>query len=185
MDEGDWAFQFEGGYSRGDDDTLSFTERPPAQTPTLTSRGFNENVKVGLLMYQVALRALSYQALAPLGALALGANGSVYNSKYLLPSFRFTVINGLELHAQFLIAWADKLDPLIYGTGNLKSKCGFTSECFMGWEADLAIRARMGTKDIVWIDLETGLMQPQQAFLNAGFNDAFLWTVQLRAAMIF
>jgi hypothetical protein len=185
MDEGDWAFQFEGGYSRGDDDTLSFTERPPTQIPTLTSRGFNENVKVGLLMYQVALRALSYQALAPLGALALGANGSVYNSKYLLPSFRFTIINGLELHTQFLIAWADKLDPLIYGTGNQNDKCGFSAECFMGWEADLAIRAKMGTKDIIWIDLETGLMQPKQAFLNAGFNDAYLWTVQLRAAMIF
>ena len=30
----------------------------------------------------------------------------------------------------------------------------------MGWEADLAIRARIGAKDIVWIDLETGMMQP-------------------------
>ena len=66
----------------------------------------------------------------------------------------------------------------------------------MGWEADLALRARMGAKDIIWIDLETGLMQPKQAFTNAanpaggtfggGFNsNAYLWTVQVRAAMIF
>jgi len=179
MDEGNWATQLEGGWSRGDADTLSFTESPAV----LTTRGFNENVKVGLLMYQVALRALSYNALAPLGANALGANGSVYNSKYLMPSFRFTVVPGLELHTQFLVGWVDKLDPLIYQASN--DKCGFTAECFMGWEADLAIRAKMGAKDIVWIDLETGMMQPKQAFTNAGFNDAWLWTVQLRAAMIF
>lgn len=55
----------------------------------------------------------------------------------------------------------------------------------MGWEADLALRTRMGAKDIIWVDLETGIMQPKQAFTNAGFNDAYLWTVQLRAAMIF
>jgi hypothetical protein len=179
MDEGNWAAQLEGGWARGDADTLSFTEQPA----NLTTRGFNENVKVGLLMYQVALKALGYSALAPVGATALGPNGSVYNSTYFMPSYRFTVVSGLELHAQFLVAWVDKLDPLIYQASN--TACGFSSECFMGWEADLALRAKMGAKDIVWIDLETGLMQPKQAFINAGFNDAFLWTVQLRAAMIF
>jgi hypothetical protein len=102
-----------------------------------------------------------------------------------MPSFRFTVVPGLEVHTQVLIAWAHKLDPLIYGFGNKNSDCGFSSECFMGWEADLAIRAKMGAKDIVWIDLEAGMMQPYQAFTNAGFNDAWLWTAQLRAAMIF
>ena len=179
MDEGNWATQLEGGWARGDADTLSFTESPA----NLTTRGFNENVKVGLLMYQVALKALSYNALTPLGANALGANGSVYNSKYLMPSFRFTVVPGLEVHTQFLVGWVDKLDPLIYQASN--SACGFSAECFMGWEADLALRAKMGAKDIIWVDLETGMMQPKQAFTNAGFNDAWLWTVQLRAAMIF
>ncbi len=91
----------------------------------LTTRGFNENIKVGLLMYQVGLKALTYQALAPLGAADLGANGSVWNSKYFMPSYRFTIVNGLELHGQFLIAWADKLDPLIYGPGNTNDGCGF------------------------------------------------------------
>ncbi len=179
MDEGNWAAQLEGGWSRGDADALSFTE-PRAN---LTARGFNENIKVGLLMYQVALKSLSYSALAPLGAVELGANGSVYNSKYLMPSFRFMIVNGLELHTQFLVGWADKLDSLIYKNSN--DKCGFTAECWMGWEADLAIRAKMGAKDVVWIDLETGMMQPGQAFKNAGINDAWLWTAQLRAAMIF
>jgi hypothetical protein len=181
MDEGNWATQLEGGFASGDSDILSRAE----SSPKLTTRGFNENIKVGLLMYQVALKALSYSALAPAGANALGANGSVYNSKYLMPSFRFTIVPGLELHTQFLVGWADKLDSLMYGIGNTNDKCGFSAECFMGWEADLAIRAKMGSKDIVWIDLETGMMQPKQAFTNAGFNDAWLWTVQLRAAMIF
>jgi hypothetical protein len=181
MDEGNWATQLEGGFASGDSDILSRAEA----SPKLTTRGFNENIKVGLLMYQVALKALSYSALAPAGANALGANGSVYNSKYFMPSFRFTIVPGLELHTQFLVGWASKLDALMYGIGNTNDKCGFSAECFMGWEADLAIRAKMGSKDIVWIDLETGMMQPKQAFTNAGFNDAWLWTVQLRAAMIF
>ena len=187
MNEGSWAFQAEGGWSSGDDNILSgaapgtATEAPP----TLKTRGFNENVKVGLLMYQVALRALTFQGLNPYGAAELGANGSVWNSKYLMPSFRFTIVNGLELHTQFLVAWASGLDPVVFGIGNQNAKCVFDAECFMGWEADLAVRARMGAKDIVWIDLETGLMQPKQAFTNAGFNDAYLWTAQIRAAMIF
>ena len=126
---------------------------------------------------------MTWQTLAPINAIELGANGSVWNSKYIMPSFRFTVVPGLELHTQFLVAWADKLDPKIYVSEN--SKCAFDANCFMGWEADLALRARMGAKDIIWVDLETGLMQPKQVFTNAGFNDAFLWTVQLRAAMIF
>ena len=179
MDEGNWAFNMEGGFSSGDSDLLSFTESPPV----LKARGFNENVKVGLLMYQVALKALTYQALTPLGAAELGANGSVWNSKYLMPSYRFTVVPGLEIHAQVLVGWAAKLDSLVYGTKN--ESCGFSKDCFYGWEADLALRARMGSKDIVWIDLESGIMQPGNAFTNAGFNDAWMWTVQARAAMIF
>ena len=184
MDEGSWAFQAEGGFSSGDDNLLSGALGPPVENPPiLRTRGFNENVKVGLLMYQVALKALTWQTLAPINAIEIGANGSVWNSKYLMPSFRFTVVPGLEIHTQFLVAWADKLDPKIYVSEN--SKCAFDANCFMGWEADLALRARMGAKDIIWVDLETGLMQPKQVFTNAGFNDAFLWTVQLRAAMIF
>ena len=102
-----------------------------------------------------------------------------------MPSARFTIVPGLEVHAQVLIGWASKLDQLVYGIGNTNDACGFSSECFYGWEADLAFRAKMGAKDIIWVDLETGMMQPGKAFTNAGFNDAWLWTVQLRAAMIF
>jgi hypothetical protein len=186
LNEGSWAAQLEGGWSSGDDNILSgaFPGTPTETPPTLKTRGFNENIKVGLLMYQVALKALTFQSLSPLGAVELGANGSVWNSKYLMPSFRFTVVPGLEVHTQFLVGWASALDPIVY-RGNGTDKCGFVSECFMGWEADLAIRAKMGAKDIIWVDLETGMMQPKQAFTNAGFNDAWLWTAQLRAAMIF
>ena len=186
LDEGNWAAQLEGGWASGDDNILSgaFPGTPSEQPATLKTRGFNENVKVGLLMYQVALKALTFQSLTPLGAVELGANGSVWNSKYLMPSFRFTIVPGLEVHTQFLVGWASALDPIVY-KGNGTDKCGFVSECFMGWEADLAIRAKVGAKDIIWVDLETGMMQPKQAFTNAGFNDAWLWTAQLRAAMIF
>ncbi len=177
--QGKWGAYLEGGWSSGDSDVLSLNEADPK----LTTRAFNTNIKVGLLMYQVALKALTFQSLSGLGAQELGANGSVWNSVYFLPVGRFTIVPGLEVHAQVLVAWASKLDPLIYVNKN--DGCGFSKECFYGWEADLAIRAKMGAKDVVWVDLETGMMQPGDAFTNAGFNDAWLWTVQLRAAMIF
>jgi hypothetical protein len=183
--QGKWGTYLEGGWSSGDDDLLSITEgtTPGSKTPTLSSRAFNTNIKVGLLMYQVALKALTWNALVPLGAGDLGANGSVWNSVYFLPVGRFTIVPGLELHGQVLFAWASRMDPLIYLNKN--TGCHFASQCFYGWEADLALRARMGAKDIVWVDLEGGVMQPGNAFTNAGFNDALLWTTQIRAAMIF
>ncbi|MEM8607078.1 MAG: hypothetical protein AAGF92_08235 [Myxococcota bacterium] len=184
--EGNWSVQLEGGFSSGDDDLLSFTERGEGQTPTLRARGFNQNIKVGLLMYQVALKALTFDRLFTLGpALELGANGSVWNSKYLMPSYRVTIVNGLEFHTQFLVGWAAALDPLIYRNAEPVSNCGFKGECFMGWELDGAIRARMGADDIVWIDIEAGVFQPGGAFTNAGFRDIVQWTVQMRAAMVF
>jgi hypothetical protein len=163
---------------------LSFGETLNGGTAKLTTRGFNTNVKVGLLMYQVALRALTWNALTPLGAGELGANGSVWNSVYLLPVGRVTIVPGLEFHAQFLVAWASALDPLVYG-GVKKEACRLSSDCFYGWEVDVALRAKVGAKDIVWVDLEGGVMQPGKAFTQSGFNDALLWTTQLRAAMIF
>jgi len=177
---GKWGTYLEGGWSSGDDDLLSIFE----DNPKLKTRGFNQNIKVGLLMYQVALRSLTWNALSAASAEVLGSNGSVWNSVYLLPVGRVTILPGLEFHAQFLVAWASALDPLIYGA-NKVANCRFNSECFYGWEADIAIRAKVGARDIIWVDLEAGLMQPGQAFTTAGFNDAFLWTTQLRAAMIF
>jgi hypothetical protein len=173
-DPGQWDFRVEGGFASGDTDILFNDD--------LTTRGFNTNVKVGLLMYQVALYSLGWNQLAPLNAQELGPNGSVWNSKYLYPQFRFEIISGLEAHATFLVGWAHKLDQIVYGA--VQDSCGFKNECFLGWELNGALRARIG-QDIVWTDLELGVMQPGQALKNAGLNDRFLWTVQLRAAMVF
>lgn len=184
MREGKWAWQLEGGFSSGDADILSFAEANNPNGRRLRVRGFNENIQVGLLMYRVALRSLTFAQLSPLGAaVELGANGSVWNSKYFMPSGRVTIVPGLEFHTQFLIGWAHRLDPLVYQ--NSVNSCSFSRECFYGWELDGAFRARMGARDIIWIDLEAGVMQPGQAFTNAGFQDPFLWTTQVRAAMIF
>jgi hypothetical protein len=180
-DPGQWDFRFEGGFASGDTDTLSFQERQ-TDDADLTTRAFNTNVKVGLLMYQVALYTLTWNALSVPAAQELGANGSVWNSKYLYPQFRFEIISGLEAHGTFLVGWAHKLDPFIYLAE--EDKCGFKAACFLGWEADVALRARIG-QDIVWTDLEVGVMQPGDALTNAGMNDRFLWTVQLRAAMVY
>jgi len=176
-DPGQWDFRVEGGFASGDENIL-FNDK-------LTTRGFNTNVKVGLLLYQVALYSVTWNRLAaPLNAQELGANGSVYNSKYLYPQFRFTIVPGLEGHGTFLVGWAHKLDPFIYGGTAPQANCGFKNQCFLGWEADFALRARIG-QDIVWTDLEVGVMQPGEALTTAGMNGRFLWTVQLRAAMVF
>jgi len=173
-DPGQWDFRVEGGFASGDDNLLFNSD--------LTTRGFNTNVKVGLLMYQVALYSLTWNRLATFSAQELGGNGSVFNSKYLYPQFRFEIISGLEAHATFLVGWAHKLDSLLYSVS--ESNCGFKAACFLGWEADVALRARIG-QDIVWTDLEVGVMQPGDALTNAGMSDRFLWTVQLRAAMVY
>ncbi len=184
---GKWGSYLEGGWSSGDSDLLSIQENNTDNGPKLTARGFNQNIKVGLLMYQVALRALTWNALftRSAGAEVLGANGSVWNSVYLMPVGRVTIVPGLEFHAQVLVAWASALDPLVYGQVDRRDNCKLASDCFYGVEGDIALRAKIGARDIVWVDLEAGIMKPGQAFTNAGFNDALLWTTQLRAAMIF
>ncbi len=171
---GKWATRLEGGFASGDSSLIN---------NKLTTRGFNTNIKVGLLMYQVALDTLGFNTLNPLGATELGPNGSVWNSKYLYPQGRFTIVPGLEAHATFLVGYAHKLDSFVYGT--IEDNCGLKGKCFMGWEADFALRAKIGADDIVWFDLEGGVMQPGGAFKNAGLPDDFLWTIQMRTAMVF
>jgi hypothetical protein len=75
------------------------------------------------------------------------------------------------------------LAQIIYG-GRTDDSCGFTAGCFYGWELDAALRARMG-RDIIWMDLETGVLGPGKAFTESGMNDRYSWTVQLRAAMVY
>ncbi|MGB5192735.1 MAG: hypothetical protein WBN70_07120, partial [Polyangiales bacterium] len=165
---GKWGTYVEGGWASGDSDILSINEKTTG-TPKLTTRGFNTNIKVGLLMYQVALKALGFNALFPVGAEALGPNGSVWNSVYMMPVGRLTIVPGLEVHGQVLVAWASALDPLVYG-GQKVEACRLQKDCFMGVEADIALRARIGAKDIIWIDWESGIMKPGQAFTNSGIN---------------
>ena len=176
LEPGKWAFRFEGGFASGDTNLRG--------DPTLKTRGFNTNVKVGLLMYQVALKALGYDRLSRFNATELGPNGSVWNSKYLYPQYRIMIVPGLEAHATFLVGWASKLDPIVFNVPGGNDSCGLSKDCFLGWEADFALRARIG-QDIVWVDLEGGVMQPGKAFTNAGVADSFLWTIQMRAAMVF
>ena len=178
-DEGVWEARFESGFSSGDAELTGNAK--------LTSRAFNQNIKVGILMYQVALRSVSYRKLTPLNAQALGANGSVWNSKYFYPSFRYFVLPGIfELHGAFLVGWAHKKDSNVFGRAfGASSKCGLKSSCFLGWEANLALRTKMGVNDVMHIDIEGGLMGVGDGLKSAGVTQDFLWTVQMRSAMVF
>jgi hypothetical protein len=168
---GEWKGYLEAGFSSGDNDLLS---------DTLRVRAFHENYRVGLLLYQVAYRTQGANLLVPLGADALGPNGSVWNSIYFWPNFRFNLTDGLELHGAFLAAWAHRRDVLVFGERD--DSCGMGLDCFMGWEADLAIRTKWGPGQIMWWDLEAGVMQAGNAF--GALPRRWLWTIQTRIAML-
>jgi hypothetical protein len=180
-DEGKWQTELELGFSSGDADLIG--------DDTLKLRPLNEDYRVGLLLYRVALAARSSngfgETLRP-----LRSDGGVWNSKYIWPQFRYTVLPGIETHFAFLAAWADELTPGAYvntrplDAGN---SCTFEGECFLGWEADFALRVKWGDNDVMRWDTEVGVMQAGDALKSQmqGLAKDWLWTAQTRIGMVF
>ncbi len=184
-----WAATLEGGFSSGDDQYFddAFTVRP-----------LHPDYHVGLVLYQVALASQTAIALENLteDPRALWSRGGVWNSWYLWPQARYTLIPGVELHGAFLLAWADQLTPAIYENDDQNippdASCGlFEGRCFIGWEADVALRLKWGENDLMWWDTEFGFMGVGDALrANAegqapGFTEDTLWSLQTRVAMKF
>ncbi|MFW6085900.1 MAG: hypothetical protein ACODAG_01750 [Myxococcota bacterium] len=180
----EYKFFLEAGFDSGDE-TL-------ATNPELKTRPFHENVKVGLLMYQVAMLSVSNRQLLPQFN-ALGANGSAWNTKYFWPQGRYSIMDGVEVHGGFLVGWAHKLNQVFSQPDG--SACGFGGDCFLGWEVDAALRLRWGDNDLMWLDIESAIMKPGDALTRdgdtqnaGGLSDDWgdmLWTVQMRVAMMF
>ncbi|MBK8169901.1 MAG: hypothetical protein IPK60_06115 [Sandaracinaceae bacterium] len=181
-----WIGTLEAGYARGDHNIFSSTT-----DYRLDQRVLNPDYHVGLIMYQVALAGRTANAYAAqLGGLQ--SRGGVWNSKYFFPQFRYTVVPGLDLHGAFLLAWADQLNEAFPSTvaareaaGSTRMSCKvFEGDCFLGWEADLAVKVSWGENDVMRWSTEFGMMNAGGA-LALELQQSFIWTLQSRIAMVF
>jgi hypothetical protein len=181
-----WIGTLEAGYARGDRNIFSSTT-----DYRLDQRVLNPDYHVGLIMYQVALAGRTANAYAAqLGGLQ--SRGGVWNSKYFFPQFRYTVVPGLDLHGAFLLAWADQLNEAFPSTvaareaaGSTRMSCKvFEGDCFLGWEADLAVKVSWGENDVMRWSTEFGMMNAGGA-LALELQQSFIWTLQSRIAMVF
>jgi hypothetical protein len=180
-----WKAWLEVGYSSGDQQYFAddnFSVRP-----------FHPDYRVGLLTYQVALASRTAQAFLASGldtdgsTRALWSRGGVWNSKYIWPQVKYTLIPGIELHGAVLLSWADKVPNLPTMFNGEQGNCGFSGGCFIGMEVDGAVRIRWADNDMMWFDIEGGYMRAGKALSgpNLAMADRNLWTIQSRVAMQF
>ena len=183
---GFWGALVELGFSSGDSTVFG--------TDGLTARALHPDHHVGLLMYQVALQTAT--AIGLEFARPLWSRGGVWNSWYLFPQARVAIIPGIEVHAAFLTAYARELVAGVHQANDRDTGdegCGaLDSDCWMGWEADFALRVKWGENDLLNWDTEVGVMGVGKAFRDddggggaGGFGDNYLWTVQSRMGLIF
>lgn len=178
-----WTATLEWGMASGDDELFNSDE--------LTVRPLHPDHHVGLLMYSTALATLTANGLGE-AVRPLWSSGGVWNSQYFFPSYRFSIIPGIEVHAAVLVAWAHKLLPTVYASErrlNESTGCnGFDSDCFVGIEGDLALRFKFA-ENHMWWDTEIGVMRAGQALTSDvspnGLANDILWTIQSRAGFIF
>ena len=181
--EARWAGKLELGYSSGDGQIFNDGE--------LSARPLHPDYHVGMLLYQVAM--LSSTSRLGEEIRPLWSRGGVWNSNYIYPQARYTLIPGVEVHGAFLLAWADELLNTVYVNERADfndTGCSlFEGDCFIGWEADLALRLKWGENDLMWWDTEAGIMNAGSALhqdgVNFGLSEPLLWTVQTRVGMVF
>jgi len=183
-----WQAMLEWGYSSGDDSVFGGADR------TFRQRPLHPDYHVGLLMYQVALSVLTADAYGA-GARALWSRGGVWNSMYWFPQVRYQIVSGVEVVGAFLLAWADALNEAFPTANGLRggprpgnpnpAQCSpFDPDCFLGWEADVALKVSWGENDILRWSTEFGVMNAAGALAPELQND-LLWTLQTRIAMVF
>lgn len=171
-----WSAILEAGFASGDG---------ALQDDEFTQRAIHPDYHVGLLMYQVALAARTAIQLGP-DLRPLWSRGGVWNSKYVFPQARIRPSPGWEIVGAFLLAWADELNVVLYNDRpDGSTSCGvIQGDCFLGWEADVALKVSWGEGDIVRWSTEAGIMHAGPA-LSGIFSEAWLWTLQSRIAVVF
>jgi len=175
-----WAGHLEWGFSSGDGVLFDDGE--------LSARPLHPDYHVGLLMYQVALASATATRLGE-DLRPIWSRGGVWNSHYLWPQFRYTIIPGIEAHGAFMLAWARQLLSPVHASNRAlgDTACGpFEGDCFLGWEADVALRFKWGENDLMRWDTELGFMNAGEALSSngTGLGKSFLWTLQSRVGMV-
>lgn len=201
-----WQAMVEGGYATGDANLFDASFRgDPSRT--LTQRAFASDYRVGLLLFPVAVQAMTANHyIGPISVLQ--SNGGVWNASYLYPQFKLRVMSGIDLLGAVLLAWADKLNdayqlaavnpgapanhncgPFAIGTGpstgaGVTPVLPSTGGCFLGWEVDIGLKITWGDHDLMRWSNEFGVMGAGDA-LGPELRKQFLWTFQSRFAMVF
>ncbi len=93
----------------------------------------------------------------------------------------------MELVGAFLLGYAAQLNQAYAnGRSSGETSCGIADgDCFLGWEADVALKMAWGENDILRWSTEFGLMHAGAALGPTVLAEPWLWTLQSRIAMVF
>ncbi len=159
-----WDAMLELGHASGDD---------VLEDEHFKQRAIHPDFNVGLILFEEVLREQTarlygnnfFSAENPQGALGLMSNGGVINANYLFPKFKWrpTPVARTEVVGGVLAAWVDTLATdgvaLFRACTGANMTCGRdeTPSKFLGWEADLAVRAYFAGQ--MRFSLETGYLR--------------------------
>lgn len=184
----DLTAYFETGYAGGDDAIAD---------SNFTGRAIDGDYNVGLLLYDQVLAIASANTLGESGK-ALSSKGGVYNSRYINPIISFSPIANWEIIAGYVQAWPDRPDGAVIqcteedlanadlACGSVPSDKANATENSIGWEVDLALKARLH-KHILF-SVETGYAEATDRIKleNVGLNpEGKFYTLQTRMAYEF
>jgi hypothetical protein len=188
------------GHSSGDPTLLG--------EETFKMFAINEDYKVGLIMYPIALTGRSFNAAGGISS-ALTNGGGVWNSTYIFPHFRLRptgTFKNIELVGAVLLAWADTLNGGVWLTGEtgyfaertdpLDNECSlFQGDCALGTEFDLALKVKWLRRDSLneARDVDNYMMRwsTEFGYMKAGkalapkLDTESIWTLQSRIAVVF
>ncbi len=158
------------GFASGDDNIgdEDFTGRP-----------INPDFNAGLLLYEEVLARVSQEVWQDTDG--LWTRGGVYNSYYLYPQVRRTLLPGWDLHGAFLVAFPHRPDGSII----VDDEGGATSP-ILGWEADGALKIDFQSHMRFSLEGAYGKMSDRIPWEARGLTiDGRVWTVQSRIAYEF
>jgi hypothetical protein len=160
---------FESGFASGDDNIAD---------EDFTGRSLHADYNVGMLLYEEVLARVTRQVWTE-AADGLWSQGGVYNSWYVYPNFRKTLLPGWNLHGAFLVAIPHKPDGAIILEGDNLSP-------ILGWEADAALKIDFQEHMKFSVEGAFGQMTDRIPWETQGLTkDGRIWTTQTRVAYVF
>ncbi|MCB9745648.1 MAG: hypothetical protein H6740_23930 [Alphaproteobacteria bacterium] len=161
---------FESGFASGDD---------YAGDATFTGRAIHPDYNVGLLLYEEVIARVSALRFTQAGR-GLWSGGGVYNSVYMFPSVTYNATDNIQLVGAYLVAFPHKPDGAVILTDDV------AEDRALGWEADLAVKARLHEHVLLSFEGGYGQVSDRLPVADLGLtNEGRVWTLQGRAAYQF